>query len=163
MSVNLDGVVFGAHAVRPALRQRGGGAIVATASLAGLTGVALDPIYAANKHAVVGLTRCWARLWLREHPLQRDLPRVHGVGDDGSDPRRIATFGVPLIEASTVADAVVELLTDSDVSGSAGTSSPGAPRLPSASAASPGRASASATAACLTRACAGWCGTCGCR
>ena len=57
MSVNLDGVVYGAHAALPALRARGGGAIVATASLAGLTAVPMDPFYAANKHAVVGLTR----------------------------------------------------------------------------------------------------------
>ncbi|ADB52986.1 SDR family oxidoreductase [Conexibacter woesei] len=57
MGVNLDGVVFGTHAALPALRARGGGAIVATASLAGLVGVPLEPIYTANKHAVVGLTR----------------------------------------------------------------------------------------------------------
>jgi NAD(P)-dependent dehydrogenase (short-subunit alcohol dehydrogenase family) len=55
--VNLDGVVFGTHAVIPALKARGGGAIVATASLAGLTSVPFDPIYAANKAAVVGLAR----------------------------------------------------------------------------------------------------------
>lgn len=57
MGVNLDGVVFGTHAALPALRARGGGAIVATASLAGLVGMPFDPIYTANKHAVVGLTR----------------------------------------------------------------------------------------------------------
>jgi NAD(P)-dependent dehydrogenase (short-subunit alcohol dehydrogenase family) len=57
MGVNLDGVVFGIQAALPALRERGGGAIVATASLAGLTGMPLDPIYTANKHAVVGLVR----------------------------------------------------------------------------------------------------------
>ena len=57
MGVNLDGVVFGAHAAIPALQRRGGGAIVATASLAGLTGVPFDPVYGANKHAVVGLVR----------------------------------------------------------------------------------------------------------
>ena len=57
MGINLDGVVFGTHAVLPALRERGGGAIVATASLAGLMGMPLDPVYTANKHAVVGLAR----------------------------------------------------------------------------------------------------------
>jgi NAD(P)-dependent dehydrogenase (short-subunit alcohol dehydrogenase family) len=57
MGVNLDGVAFGIHAILPALRARGGGAIVATSSLAGLTGVPLEPIYTANKHAVVGLVR----------------------------------------------------------------------------------------------------------
>src|SRR5437763_10881699 len=44
MGVNLDGVVFGVHAALPALEARGGGAIVATASLAGLTGMPHDPI-----------------------------------------------------------------------------------------------------------------------
>jgi NAD(P)-dependent dehydrogenase (short-subunit alcohol dehydrogenase family) len=57
MGVNLDGVVFGLNAVVPALRERGGGSIVATSSLAGLAPVPFDPIYAANKHAVVGLAR----------------------------------------------------------------------------------------------------------
>jgi len=57
MGANIDGVVFGVQAALPALRRAGGGAIVATSSLAGLTAVPYDPIYAANKHAVVGLVR----------------------------------------------------------------------------------------------------------
>jgi NAD(P)-dependent dehydrogenase (short-subunit alcohol dehydrogenase family) len=60
MGINLDGVVFGTHAVLPALRENAPparGAIVATASLAGLTAVPMEPLYAANKHAVVGLAR----------------------------------------------------------------------------------------------------------
>jgi len=57
MGINLDGVVFGVHAAIPALRRRGGGAIVATASMAGLAGTPFDPVYGANKHAVVGLVR----------------------------------------------------------------------------------------------------------
>jgi NAD(P)-dependent dehydrogenase (short-subunit alcohol dehydrogenase family) len=57
MGINLDGVVFGVHAALPVLRRRGGGSIVATASMAGLTGTPFDPVYGANKHAVVGLVR----------------------------------------------------------------------------------------------------------
>ena len=57
MGINLDGVVFGLHAALPLLRARGGGDIVATASLAGLTPVPMDPLYAANKAAVVNLVR----------------------------------------------------------------------------------------------------------
>lgn len=60
MGINLDGVVFGVHAALPALIERGGGTIIATASMAGLTPVALDPIYAANKAAVVALVRSLA-------------------------------------------------------------------------------------------------------
>jgi NAD(P)-dependent dehydrogenase (short-subunit alcohol dehydrogenase family) len=57
MGINLDGVVFGVQAAIPALQRRGGGAIVCTASMAGLTGTPFDPVYGANKHAVVGLVR----------------------------------------------------------------------------------------------------------
>ncbi|MCW2543787.1 MAG: putative dehydrogenase [Frankiales bacterium] len=55
--INLDGVVYGVHAALPALARRGGGSIVCTASMAGLTGTPFDPVYGANKHAVVGLVR----------------------------------------------------------------------------------------------------------
>ncbi len=55
--VNLDGVVYGVQAALPPLARRGGGAIVCTASMAGLTGTPFDPVYGANKHAVVGLVR----------------------------------------------------------------------------------------------------------
>jgi NAD(P)-dependent dehydrogenase (short-subunit alcohol dehydrogenase family) len=57
MAINLDGVVYGVHAALPALRARGGGDIVATASMAGLTATPFDPVYGANKAAVVGLIR----------------------------------------------------------------------------------------------------------
>ena len=57
MAVNVDGVVFGVQAALPALRRGGGGAIVITASLSGLTPYPQDPVYSMTKHAVVGLTR----------------------------------------------------------------------------------------------------------
>jgi NAD(P)-dependent dehydrogenase (short-subunit alcohol dehydrogenase family) len=57
MAVNVDGVMFGLVAAIPAMRARGGGDIIVTASLAGLVGVDLDPIYSASKHAIVGLVR----------------------------------------------------------------------------------------------------------
>jgi len=57
MGINLDGVVFGAHAALPALRANGGGQLICTASMAGMVAVPFDPFYAANKHGVVGLVR----------------------------------------------------------------------------------------------------------
>lgn len=60
MAINLDGVVFGIHAALPALLAGGGGQIIATASMAGIVAPPLDPIYVANKHAVVGLVRSLA-------------------------------------------------------------------------------------------------------
>ena len=55
VGVNVDGVVFGTRAL--ARRMQPGSAIVATASLAGLTEVPSDPVYALTKHAVVGFVR----------------------------------------------------------------------------------------------------------
>ena len=54
MAVNVTGVFLGMKCVVPALRARGGGAIVNTASVAGITGNSLIPAYVASKHAVVG-------------------------------------------------------------------------------------------------------------
>lgn len=57
MAINVDGVVYGVQAALPALERRGGGAIVCTASMAALTATSFDPVYGANKAAVVGLVR----------------------------------------------------------------------------------------------------------
>jgi NAD(P)-dependent dehydrogenase (short-subunit alcohol dehydrogenase family) len=110
MGVNLDGVVFGTHAALSALEARGGGAIVATASLAGLTGVPFDPIYAANKHGVVGLARS-----LGPALLDRGI-RFNAVCPGFSestmiDPIRdqLAQEGIPVIPPEAVADAVLRL------------------------------------------------------
>ncbi|SFR33813.1 NAD(P)-dependent dehydrogenase, short-chain alcohol dehydrogenase family [Halogeometricum rufum] len=57
VDVNLGGVFLCTKHEIPALRERGGGAIVNTASIAGLVGAAdLSPYY-ASKHGVVGLTK----------------------------------------------------------------------------------------------------------
>ena len=51
-----DGVVYGTRELAARLMPNGG-SIVATASLAGLTGMPFDPSYTATKHAVVGWVR----------------------------------------------------------------------------------------------------------
>ncbi len=57
MVVNVKGVwLCMKYQIRQMLKQ-GGGAIVNTASVAGLVGAPTQPIYAASKHAVVGLTK----------------------------------------------------------------------------------------------------------
>ena len=111
MAINLDGVAFGLHAARPALLRAGGGSVVATASLAGLTAVPMDPIYAGNKHAVVGIVRSIAPVFAAEGI------RVNAICPGFTESAIIADFkqalvesGVPIIETQVVADAVVELL-----------------------------------------------------
>lgn len=110
MGVNLDGVVFGTHAALPPLAEGGGGAIVATASLAGLTGVPSDPLYAANKHAVVGLARS-----LGPTLASRGV-RFNAVCPGFAESKIIAPIrdallesGLPIIPAEAVASAVLEL------------------------------------------------------
>jgi NAD(P)-dependent dehydrogenase (short-subunit alcohol dehydrogenase family) len=109
MGVNIDGVVFGTQAALPALTPRGG-AIVATASLAGLAAVPEDPIYAANKHAVVGLTRALGPT------LAAQGVRFNAVCPGFTETNIITGVRayleaneIPIMEPETVADAVLEI------------------------------------------------------
>jgi NAD(P)-dependent dehydrogenase (short-subunit alcohol dehydrogenase family) len=110
MGVNIDGVVFGVNAVLPALKARGGGSIVATASLAGLTAVPMDPVYAANKHAVVGLVRSLGPV------LAGDGIRINAVCPGFAETAIIGPIrelllaeGLPIIPVREVVDVVVDL------------------------------------------------------
>jgi NAD(P)-dependent dehydrogenase (short-subunit alcohol dehydrogenase family) len=60
IAVNLKGVWMGMKHQIPAMLEHGGGAIVNTASLAGLVAVPSLAAYIASKHGVVGLTRAAA-------------------------------------------------------------------------------------------------------
>ncbi len=110
MGINLDGVVFGTHAALRGFSQSGGGAIVATASLAGLTSVPMDPLYAANKHAVVGLARSLGpALESRGVRFNAVCP---GFAESAIiDPIReeLAEARIPIIPAEHVARAVLAL------------------------------------------------------
>jgi NAD(P)-dependent dehydrogenase (short-subunit alcohol dehydrogenase family) len=130
MGVNLDGVVFGTHVALPALRARGGGAIVATASLAGLTGTPYDALYSANKHAVVGLTRSLGPA-LAEEGIRFNAVCPGFAESAIIDPIRamIAASGVPIIPAEQVAAAVVELFAG-DAAGECVVVQPGREPLP---------------------------------
>jgi NAD(P)-dependent dehydrogenase (short-subunit alcohol dehydrogenase family) len=57
---NVSSLYFGARHAIPAMLQRGGGAIVATASISGLTADAGQVGYATTKAAVMGLVRALA-------------------------------------------------------------------------------------------------------
>ena len=115
MQINLDGVVFGINAAVPAMRRRGGGSIVATASLAGLTAVPFDPIYAANKHGVVGLVRSAGPVYALESV------RINAICPGFADTRIIGDFkasleneGIPIIEVDHVVDGIVDLMASPD-------------------------------------------------
>lgn len=61
IAVNLKGVWLGMKHVAPAMQQSGGGAIVNTASIAGLSPTPGIIAYGASKHAVVGMTKSAAQ------------------------------------------------------------------------------------------------------
>jgi NAD(P)-dependent dehydrogenase (short-subunit alcohol dehydrogenase family) len=117
MGVNLDGVVFGAHAAIPALLAGGGGTIVATASMAGIVGIPGDPIYAANKHAVVGLVRSLGQdLEPLGVKVQGLCPSFADTAILGEGKAVLEQIGFPILDVSAVVDAFVQLL-DSDGTG----------------------------------------------
>ena len=112
MTVNVDGVFFGMRAVLPTMRAKGRGAIVATASLAGLIAYPLDPVYDATKHAVVGLVRSVAMVagpGITVNCVNPGIVRTAMLGDDGL--QLLTAAGFPVIEAEEVADAVVRAAT----------------------------------------------------
>jgi NAD(P)-dependent dehydrogenase (short-subunit alcohol dehydrogenase family) len=112
MGANVDGVVYGARAAARAMREHGGGAIVCTASIAGLIGFSPDPIYTLTKHAVVGLVRALAQP-LAAHGITINavnpgIVETPLVGDDGIKMLRDA--GIPTMQPSQIADAVVSAI-----------------------------------------------------
>jgi NAD(P)-dependent dehydrogenase (short-subunit alcohol dehydrogenase family) len=107
VAVNVDGVVYGVR--RMAREMEAGDAIVVTASLAALTGVPQDPIYALTKHAVIGLVRSVApQLASRGIRINAVCPGFADTPMVAGDLRAsLEQSGFPLLTADEVADAVV--------------------------------------------------------
>ena len=104
VSVNVDGVVLGVRRLAQVMDE---GAIVATASLAGLVGMPLDAIYSLTKHAVVGFVRSIAPQ-IAPIKINAICP---GIADtpmlDKHDQRAMfAAAGFPLLRPEEVADAM---------------------------------------------------------
>ena len=66
LNVNLSAVMYCMREEIAAMQDRGGGAIVNTASVNGLVGNPSQPGYVASKHGVVGLTRSAALRFAKE-------------------------------------------------------------------------------------------------
>ena len=107
VGVNVHGVVYGVR--RLAREMEHGDAIVVTASLAGLTAVENDPIYALTKHAVVGFVRSVA-----SQLAERGI-RINAVCPGFADTPMVAgelrtsleQAEFPLLRADEVAEAVL--------------------------------------------------------
>jgi NAD(P)-dependent dehydrogenase (short-subunit alcohol dehydrogenase family) len=103
MGVNVDGVVLGLMEAYRSMPD--GGAVVATASVAGLLGFAPDPIYTLTKHAVVGLVRaCTTQPRLTVNAVCPGIVHTPLLGDEMA--AYLRDLGYQLIDPAQVADAV---------------------------------------------------------
>ena len=128
ISVNVAGVMMGTGAAVRALRKRGGGAVVNTASVAALGPMPFDPMYAASKAAVVHFTESCAMLAETENirvnavlPGMVDTPIIGKTGD-GVNPAewlRPAIAGTTMLQPEQIADKVIEFIRDDSKIGQA--------------------------------------------
>ena len=108
LSVNIDGGVFGVSAALGALARSGGGAIVITASVAGLIAWPPDPVYTISKHGLVGYVRSIApALAERGITINAVCPGATGHFDPGQIPD-----GLAVLAPETLAAAMLEIATD---------------------------------------------------
>ncbi len=131
LDVNLRGVILGTQYGIRSMRQRGGGVIINTASMAGVGyGYPPNPVYAASKGGVVLFTASLAPLKdllnIRVNcvcpgvvftpMLQRAAETVAG-GEQWAAGERLR--GLPFLQPEEIADAVVELVRDDSLAGRA--------------------------------------------
>ncbi len=123
VGTNVDGVVFGVR--RLARVGPKGGAIVVTASLAGLTTMVADPIYSGTKHFVVGFVRSVApQLAERGIRISAVCPGIVDTPLLGPMRQRTLEAGIELMRPEEIADAVLSAARD-EASGQIWTCLPG--------------------------------------
>lgn len=106
LGANVDGVVFGTRRLSRVLEP--GSAIVATASLAGLTAMPSDPLYTLTKHAVVGFVRSVApQLEERGIRINAVAPGIAATPLIGDARDTLEREGFPLLQPVDVARAVL--------------------------------------------------------
>jgi len=126
MGANVDGVVYGLRALVPLIEKKGGGSIVATASLAGIIPFAPDPIYTLTKHAVVGLVRSLVpQLEAKSIRINAVCPGIVDTPLVGPARDRLRESGFPMIDPADIAAAVVSCFVGDRESGACLVCQPG--------------------------------------
>ncbi|TFV66914.1 UNVERIFIED_ORG: SDR family NAD(P)-dependent oxidoreductase [Bacillus sp. AZ43] len=115
VNIDLFGVVYGVQAARPAIKRAGGGAIVVTASLAGLSPMAGDPGYSVAKGGAIAFVRSMAPRLQREGitisaicPGFADTAIIDRIRD------QFTAANFPVLSAGEVADAMVMAWTSAE-------------------------------------------------
>jgi len=129
LDINLRGVILGTQLALPAMRKRGGGAIVNTASMAGVGyGFPPNPVYAASKGGVVLFTASLAPLAAEANirvncvcPGVVDTPMLRRAADGPADTRVLdeRLRSVPILAPEEIADCVVYFIRDDSLAGRA--------------------------------------------
>ena len=114
IGTNITGVVLGVRAAVPVLRSSGGGALVATASVAGIVAFSPNPLYTLTKQAVTGFVTALAPNLQADGisfdavcPGVVDTPMTEGALR-GADP---SSLGFSLITPDQIAAVVLDLAT----------------------------------------------------
>jgi len=110
VDVNLLGVAHGLQTLLPLMRGRDG-AVCVTASLVGLVPLPVDPMYAATKHALVGLVRSVAATSPAGLRLNAICP---GGVDTPIVPAALRAAGMTLMPVAELAGDVLDLLARGD-------------------------------------------------
>lgn len=126
VAVNLGGVAMGTAEGIRRLRQRGGGVIVETASVAALAPMPTDPVYSATKAGVVRIVESCAGLAAEGIRVNAVLPGVVDTDmtmrhtGDGTRPARWLEpllANISLLQPADVASAVLDLVRNDGAAG----------------------------------------------
>ncbi len=118
LDVDLQAVILGCDLAYPLMKERGGGVIVNTASMAGVYPMPLDPVYAAAKAGVVHLTYSlvnWQKDGIRVNcvcPGITDTPMVAKMIENRQKAELKSVSPGNLIRPDAIADVVLNFIHD---------------------------------------------------
>lgn len=128
ISLNVTSAVLAAGEVAPHMRARGGGSLIFTASVSGLVGSMMSPVYSAAKFAVVGFAKSAAQRFaadrirvnvicpgLTETPMKQGFVGRSGNADETRANEQKLLAAIPMGRfglAHEMADAALWLASD---------------------------------------------------
>ena len=136
IEIDLNAMIMGTWLAAPIMEIGGGGAIVNTASMAGLYPHPLDPIYGAAKAGIVNFTHSLAP-WATERKIRVncvcpgivDTPMVRKGVEAAVKAGHKSWAPSNILQADQIADAVARLISDDSLFGCSMEVRPSGPRI----------------------------------